>query len=296
MKGPVRCPLLSNPSLPLFRLLKPHSDLLHRLMEMTTRSLPSDAKRQAWLKDLGEKAIEICQNLGPGRPGSEDDDDTQALLSHSLVVRLFPSYALKGSSVDTATFRVRLATSTLRHIGGDMEWDEQGKLISEMLPEIPMVDANESRWVGWRALASACVVLEGLQPGETGGPRCLACAETAMACVLGGIGLLPLERDEKGNPIPDAKALLKVLNRVEEACDRLEAACRKCPNVAHFRRAEFFLSCLRVHLRHYQTEVRRMAGLTPTKSVQKSMTNWVNSTDNNGDDDDTVADDDDDDV
>lgn len=256
-----------------------------------------------WLQDVTNCIVQQSLSLGPSSPQSEDNDDKESLLSLALVVRLFAADGNGTLNENIGMLQALLCVRSLLICLGICSWDDKRErvLVQVNAPSRQKGDYD----LRWLTLGAALVACERLS-NEMGtslmdGPRCLACVELVLQCIVTGIQLfahsMPSYKDgrnktdstdeeeiREGPEVAqaygsrhEAAAVLQLSLKMEEYCLTIEKSVKQLSTIPHFRRAESCLSSLRGYFRHFKSETSRMAGVRKSNSVQKGIESWFSS-------------------
>jgi hypothetical protein len=279
--------------------------LLRTLLDLCTEAGKED--KEGFHKWLQVTAVDVATHLakqGAGAAGLEDQDDSGAWLCQSMAIR-FVTLQTKTTGPHTvaAEFRTLLSKQVLSRVcfqqdssSTKMEQELESVLTSLQLPQA----VQRTRW---QALGTSRVALGKLEKlvvdannlGPNDSPKCLAVLEVcyfslqaAMTLFDGQTHFLDLKDDDadldqleaqaKKEPEQiEKEAIFDIFEQFEAQTQTISSLTRRdAMNNPHFRRINYFVTCIRVYARLHKTmfHSRRRP-----KSIggRGSLDSWVTS-------------------
>jgi hypothetical protein len=220
-----------------------------------------------WMKTTAKAVLRDLSDLGPGDNGTEDKDDNQAWLCHSLTVRLFSSGDCSNEPNHPFTqFKAILSIQALKICLGVKDMPEQLRRILNETSDLSILGRMESS-LGWLSIASTYAALVEVEMSDDDivtamdGPRCLATVECSFAAFQAGMLILGSSGQGSTNEYGDeeqAGAIARMVELLELQCQQL---CKRVAPKAispHFRRVDYNLICCR---QQYRFMKERASGL-----------------------------------
>jgi hypothetical protein len=262
---------------------------------------------QKWLEVTAVGVASYLSKQGAGAAGSEDQDDTGAWLCQSMAIRfVMLETKTTGPHAVAAEFRMLLSKQVLSRVccfqqdssSSKMEQEIESILSSLQLPQ------EVQKSTRWQALGTSRVALDTLEKlvadainlGPNDSPKCLAVLEASYFSLQAAMTLfdaqhfLDLKDDDSDlDQLDDAAQAKKTPERIEKEAifdifEQFEAQTqtissltrRDAMNNPHFRRINYFVTCIRVYVRLHKAmfQSRRQP-----KSIggRGSLDSWVTS-------------------
>jgi hypothetical protein len=221
-----------------------------------------------WMDKTAEAVLYGLSDLGPGPPGSEDMDDSEASLCYSLIVRLFP---IVDSNYETRRppnqFKAILSMHALQILLGVEDIADIVQTVLNETGNLAILKRTRSS-LGWLTIACAYAAMIEVNMADNiiaeDGPRCLATVECAFSAFQAGMLLLndASGRDsttEYGNK-EQAGVFAHMLGLLGLQCQQLSKLMAPKTKHPHFRRVYYTLICCRHLYRAMKVRASQLAG------------------------------------
>jgi hypothetical protein len=216
-----------------------------------------------WMKTTAKAVLRDLSDLGPGDPGTEDKDDNEAWLCHSLIVRLFSSVDSNYEpSQPSNQFKAVLSMQALENCLKVEDMTEKGKSILNETGNRSILGQ-----AGWLSVASTYAALTEVVMADDDmvmdGPRCLATVECSFAAFQAGMLLLSSSGWGSAAEYGDeeqAGAIAHMVGLLKLQCQQLGKRVESKANNPHFRRVDYNLMCCRQQYRFMKERASRQSG------------------------------------
>jgi hypothetical protein len=245
-----------------------------------------------WMKTTAKGILRNLSDLGPGDPGSEDNNDNKAWLCHSLILRLFSS--VDSNDEPSQPLNQFKAVLSIRALEICLKVDDMTKKVKSVLNETGNLSilgqAESSSILGqaesslrWLSVTSTYAALVEIDMADDDiamdGPRCLATVECSFAAFQAGMLLLSgssgwgsaAEYGEEAQ----AGAIAHMVGLLELQCQQLCKRVAPMANNPHFRRVDYNLICCRQQYRFMKERAARLSGSGERNSFQGGMDQFV---------------------
>eukprot|EP00978_Attheya_sp_CCMP212_P008052 scaffold18742_cov50-Attheya_sp.AAC.1 len=254
-----------------------------------------EKSKEEWMQNTSNIIIDSCYALRADDNCSPDEKGANGWLCLSLLARILPGSDFTihqdTSGIESCcTFKACFIECALKKcLGGCIDWDKEIQEVLEELirgKECNMINPESPAW-GWRALATAQVAFDAIEPlGNEflfDGPRFLATIELAHLSILVGLSsylVLPEAPDRAPEDqilyqsVPEADLISTMMHNLEEACEDRK---KKIPNVfvhPHLRRAKELIMWMSLTYRCCKNDASVMARHKFGDLVQKRIDQW----------------------
>mmetsp|Transcript_1956 Transcript_1956/g.5398 ORF Transcript_1956/g.5398 Transcript_1956/m.5398 type:complete len:366 (-) Transcript_1956:166-1263(-) len=219
-------------------------------------SLRMGDKYQPCIDRTIESLMDIISGLGPGMVGTDDNEDTEAFLCHSVICSSIPRHHGGTNQLHrlSCQFRVQLAVAAIGSITNGEVKNHLSHCSQQQQPE--STDIGEYTISAFDTAVAGLKFLDSLGDGIVDcAPLVPAVAECANAAFLSGSNLLQLDGDggrQQQALTPSQVALVqRTVGTLEDSSFRISKRTKGMSTNPHMRRLDHYVSVLNQYYRKY---------------------------------------------
>jgi hypothetical protein len=253
---------------------------------MAREKTDKEEELDAWMQVTAESVMKELSQFGPGSADFEEEDDTEAWISHSLIIRLFPSKD-KDGRVDRALnmFRILLAREAIKKMLALQDLDAYAQSLLEAGDE-------EEKWLceqsqvalSWRTFAVAYAAFKFLVDNKNdmveNSILCYAICSCSSILFISGWNAFSVEVQRHENREygikESAKNALHCLQMFSAILNDVTRDFGKYQTQSHIRRSDYEISVLKRYVALAADIAAAQAG-EKRKMVQKDVSQYFKS-------------------